>query len=102
MRTQTELIEQRRKSRIPDPSYDLNGDGHISAREYFMAKHFDKNNDGKLDAEERKAAMHALKNVSFIFIYLSLNRDSKIILSGESINQALNASSESFKNVAFL
>jgi hypothetical protein len=65
-KTLTELKENRRKSRVPDISYDLNGDGNVSNREYLIAKLFDKNHDGVLDKSERKAAMEAIANVSCI------------------------------------
>lgn len=66
VKTLTELKDNRRKSRVPDTSYDLNGDGNVSNREYLIAKLFDKNHDGVLDQSERKAAMEAIANVSYI------------------------------------
>jgi hypothetical protein len=35
--------------KIPDPSYDLDGDGFVMPHEYFIAKKFDKDKDGKLN-----------------------------------------------------
>ena len=41
----------------PDPSYDMDGDGIVNARDLVLARLFDTNNDGKLDDEERAIAM---------------------------------------------
>jgi hypothetical protein len=49
---------------VPDTTFDLDGDGCVGPRDYFIASKFDKNHDGTLDAEERREAMEALKNVS--------------------------------------
>ena len=49
---------------MPDTTFDLDGDGCVGPRDYFIASKFDKNHDGTLDAEERREAMEALKNVS--------------------------------------
>jgi hypothetical protein len=38
---------------VPDKSYDLNGDGSVSAKEYLFAKYFDKDGDGILDSAEK-------------------------------------------------
>ena len=46
----------------PDKSYDLDGDGFVSQKDYFLAKHFDKDNDGKLNHEETKNAHSAMKD----------------------------------------
>jgi hypothetical protein len=43
------MKENRKKSMIPDKSYDLDGDGFVSQKDYFLAKQFDKDNDGKLN-----------------------------------------------------
>lgn len=51
-------------AKIPDISFDLDGDGNVGGRDYVISKLFDKNGDGKLDAQERKAADEAIKNVS--------------------------------------
>ncbi len=63
-KTLTELKDNRRKAKVPDISYDLNGDGNVSNREYLIAKLFDKNQDGRLSNSERKAAMDAIAIVS--------------------------------------
>ncbi|CAG9331101.1 unnamed protein product [Blepharisma stoltei] len=51
--TQGDLKEKRRKERIPDISFDVDGDGSVSPLDYFIAKRYDKNQDGKLDAKEK-------------------------------------------------
>jgi len=63
-KTRTELLEIRRKERMPDISYDLDGDGYVGGRDYVLYKIFDKDGDGKLNTAERKAADEAVRNVS--------------------------------------
>lgn len=53
VRTYTKLARMRRSERIPDPSFDLNGDGTISAHEYAIAKMFDFDFDGRLNTQEK-------------------------------------------------
>jgi len=60
--TQRKLMEERKARNLPDPSYDLDGDGIVSAREYFLAKHFDQDKDGKLNSREKKNALSSLEN----------------------------------------
>ena len=62
--TNTELGLQRRADNMPHASFDLDGDGHVGDRDYFLAKRFDKDGDGKLNAEEKAAAVAAIKDVS--------------------------------------
>ena len=62
MRTQTQLLLARKDEFRADPSYDLNGDGAVGPREYFIATRFDKGQKGKLTDEERKACLEAIKN----------------------------------------
>lgn len=59
-KTQKDLKEKRLKNFLPDPSFDLDGDGFVSFTDYAIAKHFDKDNDGKLNSEEKAAAVKAL------------------------------------------
>jgi len=40
----------------PDISYDIDGDGSVSQKDYFLAKHFDVDKDGKLNTQEKKNA----------------------------------------------
>lgn len=61
-KTLSKLKELRKREFAPDASYDLTGDGHVSAKELLIAGRFDKNKDGILDAEERKECIEALKN----------------------------------------
>jgi hypothetical protein len=51
IKTLTTLKKSRKM--LPDPSYDLNGDGSVSAKEYKFAKYFDKDRDGILDSAEK-------------------------------------------------
>jgi len=67
-KTATELVQMRRAAKIPDISFDLDGDGNVGNRDYVIAKLFDKDGDGKLDAVEKAAAMEAVRNVSYLLI----------------------------------
>ena len=64
VKTNTELQEARRAAKIPDISFDLDGDGNVGGRDYVISKLFDKDGDGKLNKEERKAAFDAIKDVN--------------------------------------
>ena len=55
-----ELIGIRKLERIPDISYDLDKDGYVGDKDYFISKLYDKDNDGKLNEAERKAALDGI------------------------------------------
>ena len=46
---------------LPHPSYDLDGDGIVGARDYFLAKRFDQDQDGRLNTGEKNNALKALE-----------------------------------------
>jgi hypothetical protein len=56
------MLKDRKWSAVPDPSFDLDGDGHVSHKDLFLAKHFDLDRDGKLNESEKKLAREALSN----------------------------------------
>ena len=56
------MLEERKRASLPDISYDLNGDGIVTSKEYFLAQLFDKDKDGKLNAQEKANALNALKH----------------------------------------
>ena len=60
--TQTELLQKRRKERVPDISYDLDQDGYVGGRDFVIAKRYDVDNDGKLNEQEKKNAYEGLAN----------------------------------------
>ena len=60
--TRTKLLERRKKEKIPDISYDLDGDGYVGGRDYVLAKRFDVDGDGKLNEKEKSNALEAIKN----------------------------------------
>jgi len=39
------MLRERRKARIPDISYDIDGDGTVNERDFALAKMFDKDGD---------------------------------------------------------
>ena len=55
-------MELRKKSVQPDISFDLDGDGQVSCRDFVLAKLFDADKDGKLNEQERANALEAIKN----------------------------------------
>ena len=46
----------------PDITYDIDGDGAVSQKDYFIALKFDSNQDGILDSQEKQVCLNALKN----------------------------------------
>ncbi len=60
--TRTKLLEKRKKEKIPDISYDLDGDGYVGGRDYVLAKRYDVDGDGKLNEIEKKNALEGIKN----------------------------------------
>ena len=60
--TRTKLLERRKKEKIPDISYDLDGDGFVGGRDYVLSKRYDVDGDGKLNEIERKNALEGIEN----------------------------------------
>lgn len=58
--TRTELLELRKKDNLPDISYDLDGDGVVSSKDYYLGKRFDLDKDGKLNSREKANAISAI------------------------------------------
>ena len=52
-KTQGELLEARAKAMLPDPSFDVDGDGVVSSTDYYLSSQFDVDKDGHIDDEER-------------------------------------------------
>ncbi len=47
---------------MPHPSYDLDGDGIVDYKDYFLAKRFDIDHDGRLNTGEKQTALKALED----------------------------------------
>eukprot|EP00392_Amoebophrya_sp_AT5.2_P000604 g605.t1 len=60
--TRTALMESRKQQAVPHISYDIDGDGVVGARDYFIGKHFDRDRDDRLNPEEKRECLKALKN----------------------------------------
>eukprot|EP00929_Paragymnodinium_shiwhaense_P031897 TRINITY_DN17771_c0_g1_i1.p1 TRINITY_DN17771_c0_g1~~TRINITY_DN17771_c0_g1_i1.p1 ORF type:complete len:607 (+),score=131.68 TRINITY_DN17771_c0_g1_i1:141-1961(+) len=61
-KTRAELQQARHRGRIPDKSYDFDGDGVVGQLDYFIGRSFDRDNDGRLSKSERLQAEKALDN----------------------------------------
>ena len=60
LKTLTELQSHRKASKIPDPSFDLDGDGIVNGHDLVISSQFDLDKDGKLSSAERAEALKAL------------------------------------------
>jgi len=56
------LKAARRAEKVPDLSYDIDGDGAVGPTDYFVAKHFSKERDYRLNTGERKNVVDALES----------------------------------------
>ena len=72
IQTQSSLREQHRHFNDADPSFDLDGDGVVSAVDFRVASMFDKDRDGRLNVEEKQAALQALKQGTLDRFYLQV------------------------------
>ena len=97
-KTRTELLEARKKERLPDISFDLDGDGFVGGRDYVISKIYDKDGDGKLNQEERKAADEAVLNVSKVICTKALIRVLKRSSFGMLNKRERSVPSESFSD----
>jgi hypothetical protein len=55
-------MQARKRGRIPDPTYDFDGDGVVGQLDYFVGRSFDKNCSGHLTPGEKRQAEQALDN----------------------------------------
>lgn len=62
IRSRGELQQARKRGRVPNNSYDFDGDGVVGQLDYFIGRSFDKDNDGRLTPGERSQAKKALTN----------------------------------------
>jgi Ca2+-binding EF-hand superfamily protein len=56
------LFELRKESKKPDRTFDLDGDGSISQKDFKISNHFDKDRDGRLNTAERTNALNSIKS----------------------------------------
>lgn len=59
--TRAKLAHARQAGRVPDSTYDFDGDGVVGEVDYFIGKSFDKDSDGRLTTGERDQARQALE-----------------------------------------
>lgn len=56
-KSRTELQQARKVQKIPDKSYDIDGDGHVGQRDFFLGKHFDQDHEDRLRGHEVERAV---------------------------------------------
>lgn len=59
--TYTQLVQKRKSSLEPDKTFDLDGDGFISQKDFKIAHTFDKDKDGRLNSTERQKALDSIQ-----------------------------------------
>ena len=91
--TRSELINKRKRERLPDASYDLDGDGVVGGRDMVLAKLYDKDKDGKLNEMERREALDGIaRGVEGNFIWnvtSSLNDKHRRVKSANNVSKAI-------------
>ena len=58
--TSNAMREERKGKMVPDDSYDIDGDGVVAPRDYYLARKFDQDKKHALTPEERQAALNAV------------------------------------------
>ena len=61
-RTRSALLAHRKRQDLPDASLDVDGDGVVSQRDYFLAHRFTERGSDRLSAEQLAAARDAVKH----------------------------------------
>ena len=54
------MLQNRRKEAIPHVSYDLDGDGQVSGKDYCLARKFDEGQKNYLTADEKSKALSSI------------------------------------------
>lgn len=70
-KTRTELFDDRRRKNLPDPTFDVDGDGVVSQEDFRSSNKFDFNKDGELQDDERHELRKELVNKT-VDRYMSL------------------------------
>ena len=76
------------KEKYPHISYDLDGDGGVSARDYFIAKQFDKGDKGMLTEKEMAAAKKAIREGFTDNFMFGLERSGSVLLKNLNENKS--------------
>lgn len=61
-KTLSQLKIQNKLCMLPSKTFDLNGDGYVSQKEFRIAKQFDTDKDGVLNKDEKAKCLKALKD----------------------------------------
>ena len=61
----SELVKKVKKINMPHISYDIDGDGYVSAEDYFLAKRFDLDGNGLLDPDEQEVGRYIMAQEFF-------------------------------------
>lgn len=64
-RSRSEMQSARRAEKLPDKSFDFDGNGAVSHKEFFIGKTFDRDGDGRLNTGEKAAAIQAIQDGFF-------------------------------------
>lgn len=76
-RTLSELKAARRMGMRADSSYDLDGDGTVSQKDYFFAVRFDKDGDGNLTLQEKLDARKIMREEEDKFVFVKASGPSQ-------------------------
>jgi len=64
-KTRTKLLNLRKEKRKPDKSFDIDGDGAVSHRDFFFANMFDQGKKGYLTKREMEECRKTLEDGNF-------------------------------------